>query len=113
MELIRKEAAGPAACRCSRRPSGPRFTAVRAWRRVLLPASPVAFSLSFLLLLVVAGAAFACPSCQEALASSGAEAAKLTRGWGRSIYLLMWTPYLLFGGVTFAIVHSARRAKKP
>ena len=104
-------AAGPAACRCSRRPSGPRFAAVRARRRVLLPASPVAFSLSFLLLLVVAGAALACPACKEALANDP-NGPRLTQGWARSIYLLMWTPYILFGGVTFAIVRSARRAKQ-
>ena len=70
------------------------------------------FSLSFLLLLVVAGAALACPACKEALANDP-NGPRLTQGWARSIYLLMWTPYLLFGGVTFAIVRSARRSKQP
>ena len=68
---------------------------------------------AFLLSLLCAGAAVACPSCKAAGSSENpAAAAKLTQGWARSIYLLMWTPYVLFGGVTFAIVRSARRAKK-
>ncbi len=67
-----------------------------------------------LLAILFSGAALACPACNQALASSEnpAAAAKLTQGWARSIYLLMWTPYLLFGGVTFAIVRSARRNKE-
>ncbi len=108
---MREKATGPAACRCSRRPSGPRFAAVRARRRVLLPASPVAFSLSFLLVLLCAGAARACPACKDALAQDP-NGPQLTLGYARSIYLLMWMPYLLFGGITFAIVRSARRAKR-
>ncbi len=54
----------------------------------------------------------ACPSCKDAAPENPAAAAKLTRGWARSIYLLMWTPYLIFGGVTFGIIRSARRSKK-
>ncbi len=71
------------------------------------------FLLMFLLVLALAGAALACPSCEAAASSSGnpAAAAKLTQGWARSIYLLMWTPSLIFGGVTFGIVRSARRKK--
>ena len=57
------------------------------------------------------GTALACPACKEALADDPG-GAQLTQGYARSIYLLMWTPYLLFGGVTFAIVRSSRRAKK-
>ena len=78
------------------------------------PAPPAAFLLVFLLILLCAGGAAACPSCKEGLSSSEnpAASAKLTRGWARSIYLLMWTPYLLFGGVTLAIVRSARRSKE-
>lgn len=55
--------------------------------------------------------AFACPGCKDAISSSEnpAAAAKLTQGWARSITLLMWTPYLLFGGVTFAILRSHRK----
>ena len=73
---------------------------------------PAILFFSFLLLLE-AGAAAACPSCQAAGSSENPAAAdKLTQGWARSIYLLMWTPYLLFGGVTFVIVRSARRSKE-
>ena len=67
----------------------------------------------FLLLafiLLFAGAAMACPACKDAIANDP-NGPKLTQGWARSIYLLMWTPYVLFGGVTFGIVRSARRNK--
>ena len=67
----------------------------------------------FLLFFGFTGAAAACPSCKAAGSSENpAAAAKLTQGWARSIYLLMWTPYILFGGVTFAIVRSTRRTKQ-
>ena len=83
-------------------------------RRGHSSASPAAFLIPFLLILLFAGAAVACPSCKTAGSSENPAAAdKLTQGWARSIYLLMWTPYILFGGVTFAIVRSARRSKKP
>ena len=64
------------------------------------------------LLLLLGTAAMACPACKDALAEDPG-GARLTQGWARSIYLLMWTPYLLFGGVTFAIVRTSRRVKKP
>lgn len=67
------------------------------------------FLLSLSLIPLFAGAAMACPSCKEAAASS--ENPELAKGWARSIYLLMWMPYVIFGGVTFAIVRSARRNK--
>lgn len=59
--------------------------------------------------------AAACPACKEALASQAdpAAAAKLTQGWGRSIALLMGTPYLLFAGLTLYIVRSAHRRQGP
>ena len=109
MELTEElKAAGPAACGYSLRPR------LRSGRRVLPPASPAAFFLMFLLFFGFIGAAVACPSCKAAGSSENPAAAdKLTQGWARSIYLLMWTPYILFGGVTFAIVRSARRSKKP
>lgn len=71
---------------------------------------PIAFCL---LVILSSGVAFACPSCKTTAASSEnpAAEAKMARGWARSITLLMWTPYLLFGGVTFAIVRSARQKK--
>ncbi len=73
-----------------------------------------AFCLLAVLAILSSGAALACPGCKEGLSSpeNPAASAKLTRGWARSIYLLMWTPYLLFGGAAFAIIRSARRAKK-
>jgi len=64
-----------------------------------------------LLAILFSGAALACPACKDAVADNP-DSARLTRGFARSIYVLMWTPYILFGGVTFAIVRSARRAKK-
>ena len=72
---------------------------------------PVLSLLVFLLFFGFAGGAIACPSCKEALAQDPA-GEKLTRGWARSIHLLMVMPYLLFGGVTFVIIRSARRNKE-
>ena len=63
------------------------------------------------LILLLAGTAMACPACKDAIANDP-NGPKLSKAWARSIYLLMWTPYVLFGGVTFGIVRSARRAKK-
>ncbi len=51
------KAAGPAACGCSRRPSGPRFAAVRARRRVLPPASPAALLATIVLAIALSLAA--------------------------------------------------------
>ena len=53
----------------------------------------------------------ACPACKDAVADNP-DSARLTRGFARSIYVLMAAPYLLFGGVTFAIVRATRRAKQ-
>ena len=72
---------------------------------------PVLALLVLLLFLGFTGAAMACPACKDALAQDP-NGARLTQGYARSIYLLMWMPYLLFGGITFAIVRSARKAKK-
>ncbi|MBI3317822.1 MAG: DUF420 domain-containing protein [Candidatus Omnitrophica bacterium] len=56
---------------------------------------------------------WACPACSEAVGSQGDPASKqLTQGFARSIYLMMSAPYLVFAGVTFLIVRSARRARK-
>ena len=52
--------------------------------------------------------AVACPMCNEAV-SGDPSRARLTQGFARSIYLMMGAPYLLFGGITFMIVRSARR----
>ena len=84
------------------------------------PASPrgamAPILIAFLLSLVIAKAAMACPACESAVSSSQETpggSGKLVRGYARSIYVLMAAPYLLFGGVTFAIVRTSRRVKKP
>jgi len=69
------------------------------------------FLLLSVFILLLAGTALACPACKDAIANDP-NGPRLAQGWARSIYLLMWTPYLLFGGVTFAIVRSARRNKE-
>ncbi|MDO8729810.1 MAG: hypothetical protein Q7J69_01285 [Candidatus Omnitrophota bacterium] len=114
MELTREKARGDAGRRTRRRAQTAAKRGLDGRRENLQAAGPVAFSLLFLLVLLCAGTALACPSCKTTDASSKnpAAEARLTRGWARSIYLLMWTPYLLFGGVTFAIIRSARRNKE-
>ena len=69
---------------------------------------PALYLISTAFLLLLAKAAWACPACSEAIASQGDA---LTRGWARSIFLMMGAPYLLFTGVTFYVVRSARRAR--
>ena len=64
-----------------------------------------------ILLLMVAGVAGACPSCKEALSGQDPASLQLDQGYARSIFLLMSAPYLLFAGLTFWIVRSARRWK--
>ena len=73
-----------------------------------------AFILFFAFLLFSTGFALACPACKDALYSSSDPKGytRLTKGYARSIYLLMGTPYLVFAGVTLTIVRSARRNKK-
>lgn len=68
-------------------------------------------ALTWLLLLGAVAAAAACPMCKEAAPKDPAVAGQLTRGWARSIALLMGTPYLLFAGLTFWVVRSARRRR--
>ena len=69
--------------------------------------------LTFASLLFSAGVALACPACKDAISSSDPRGyTRLTKGYARSIYLLMGTPYLVFAGVTPTIVRSARRNKK-
>lgn len=67
--------------------------------------------LAILLSLLAARAAAACPSCKDALSTPGAPN-PLSRGYARSIHLLMAMPYILFGGVAFTIVRSSKRARK-
>lgn len=62
----------------------------------------------------MAGAAIACPMCTEVAAgqTDPSAAASLRNGFGLSLGLLLSTPYILFGGITFSIVRSVRRMKK-
>ena len=54
----------------------------------------------------------ACPMCKEALSSLNPTQEPLTQAWSKSIALLMGTPYILFGGITFWIIRSARRKNR-
>jgi len=67
--------------------------------------------LVFLFVCGMAGAAGACPMCKEVAAnqSDPATAEHLRSGFALSLGLLLSTPYLLFGGITFLITRSARR----
>ncbi|GEM_PF-3377148 len=60
-------------------------------------------------LLLTSSVAVACPACKEAVAGQGAA---VSRGYARSIHLLMGMPYALFAGLAFTIARSARRNKK-
>lgn len=63
----------------------------------------------FFFVILTGGAAVACPACKDAVAGQGAA---VTRGYARSIHLLMAMPYALFAGLAFTIARSARRNKK-
>lgn len=63
------------------------------------------------LLFLLSAPAAACPSCKDGLSAPGAPN-QLSRGYARSIHLLMAMPYILFGGVAFTIVRSSKRARK-
>ena len=67
--------------------------------------------LVFALICLMAGAAWACPMCKEVAANQGdpSTAEHLRGGFAVSLGLLLSTPYLLFGGVTFLITRSVRR----
>lgn len=59
--------------------------------------------------------ALGCPMCQDVVASQhdATTASRLTNGFAWSLGLLLCTPYLLFAGITFLIVRSAHRTRKP
>lgn len=57
-------------------------------------------------------AAFACPSCKEAISGQDPLSLQLTQGYARSIALLMGAPYLLFAGMALWVGRSIRRTKK-
>ena len=65
-------------------------------------------------ILISPACALACPACKDAIYSSSDPKGytRLTKGYARSIYLLMGTPYLVFAGVTLTIVRSGYRYRK-
>ena len=70
--------------------------------------------LSFALVLLFAATVWACPMCKEVASnqSDPATGHRMFSGFAASLYLLLTTPYLLFGGITYFVVRSARRKKK-
>jgi len=58
--------------------------------------------------------AWPCPMCREVVSSQSdaAAATHLINGFAWSLGLLLCTPYLLFAGITFLIVRSARRTNR-
>lgn len=67
------------------------------------------------LFFLLVSAAWGCPACKEVVSSqtNAAAASKLSGGFAASLTILLSTPYLLFGGITFAIVRSAKRKNRP
>jgi heme/copper-type cytochrome/quinol oxidase subunit 2 len=63
-----------------------------------------------LLLLFLADAALACPTCKENLAHSP-NAANLVRGYFWSIMFMMSMPFLLLGGLTTYFYLEVRKAR--
>ena len=78
-------------------------------RVVVKPALSRIFLFAFLPVFLLSKAAAACPACGDAVA---AQSDTLTRSYARSITLMMSAPYLLFAGLAFFIIRSARRARK-
>lgn len=65
--------------------------------------------ITLFLFLGVVGAAWACPSCKDALSGQDPASVQLTQGYARSIALMMGAPYVLFAALTFHIVRTARK----
>jgi hypothetical protein len=71
------------------------------------------------LLMVVALAAIApapadaCPSCKEAVAAQGGDAARLSNGYSYSILLMIAMPIALMTGGACLIARAARRGVLP
>ena len=95
-----------------------RFSIIKVFNFLRRPAGvcrpAIRHPLIGLLLLFIARSATACPMCADAVASQADKVFvdRLTNGFGWSIAVLMCTPYLLFAGVTFLIIHSARRNRR-
>src|SRR5262249_45201736 len=69
--------------------------------------------LAFLISLI-AGNAWACPGCQDALfnPAQAEQAVRTARGFAWSIYTLLAVPMLLVGGITALVVRASRRARR-
>jgi hypothetical protein len=75
--------------------------------------------LAFALLTPLAGlawtpAACGCPNCQDAIADSedDSDPFRESRAYNHSIYLMVFMPYLLFGGLGVIMYRSAKAADR-
>lgn len=57
--------------------------------------------------------AVACPSCKDAVAAQGSEAARLSDGYSYSILLMIAVPLSLMGTGAFFVARAARRGMLP
>ena len=57
--------------------------------------------------------AVACPSCKDAVASQGDDAARLSNGYSSSILLMIAMPLALMGTGAFVVARAARRGSLP
>lgn len=62
-------------------------------------------------LLVAADAAWACPTCKEALASADGDNANMVRGFFWSILFMMSMPFLLIGIFSAVMYRAVKKAK--
>jgi hypothetical protein len=78
---------------------------------------PYSFALSLALALaaptLAPRPAAACPSCKEAVAAQGGDAARLSGGYSSSILLMIAMPLTLMGTGTFFLARAARRGALP
>jgi hypothetical protein len=57
--------------------------------------------------------AAACPSCKDAVAAQGSDAARLGEGYSYSIVLMIVMPLALMGTGAFFLARAARRGVLP
>jgi hypothetical protein len=67
--------------------------------------------LTLALLLVLANAASACPTCKEALAGNGEGAGDLVRGYFYSILFMMSMPFTILGAFSFSMYRAVQKSK--
>jgi heme/copper-type cytochrome/quinol oxidase subunit 2 len=63
------------------------------------------------LCLLLSGTAWACPSCNEALASADGSQAGMVTGYFWSILFMMSMPFLILGGMAGCFYIAIRRAR--